>query len=132
MPRAMVCVMSVAGLLGCASNDTPQPRPVPPFSVDLKGVGTVSYDPARKTPVHAWAYCLRTVLDCAKPAADFATCVDRAPRCATATPWMGELGCCPAPCATAFHARTGTGAQPAEAFLSVFVEDASCMPGLAP
>lgn len=89
-------------------------------------------DPTLADPITAIGQCVDQVTYCYSPGTrSLDECVRSVRTCATSTPWMEVIGCCPEACQAGYAAARSAGAQPATALDSVFFEKPDCFPGVA-
>lgn len=86
-------------------------------------------DASQADIVTAYSECLHRIYDCNDAGKEMDKCVATAPICKTASPWVGEVGCCYAACKTQYAACRREGMTPHEAESQVFGVDGSCMLG---
>lgn len=92
--------------------------------------GNLEFDSTLKDPITAAGACMDWVISCVKPGErELDDCARSVPKCNTSTPWEEGAVCCPSACFDQYRAARLSGVQPARAFLTTYVGDASCFPG---
>ena len=93
---------------------------------------SLQIDLDRKNPITGWGQCTAWIAGCLNPEADhdLDDCALSVPTCATNEPWLEPQTCCPTACYVAYRNVRLAGAEQFEAFVSVYLEDGSCYPGL--
>lgn len=84
-----------------------------------------------RDPLTAVGACTRWVVGCVDPGnRSLDDCARSVPQCATDKPWEEETHCCPTSCFDNYATLREAGAEPIDAFDTVYFTDGSCFPGL--
>lgn len=104
--------------------DDPDPALLEP------GEPAIVVDPKSLDPGTTYADCLGMLQSCAMRTTTMDGCVDAAPVCATAEPWLRREYCCPAGAMDAYRAARADGTPWAAAFLDTVIDGIEHFPGL--
>jgi len=94
------------------------------------GNARIELDPSASDAITALGGCADLVSYCVSADASVATCVDRAPACATNQPWNESDACCPSACKDAFAKAVSKGEAELAAFDRLFFREPDCFPGV--
>ena len=102
------------------------------FPVDTgESQGHMEIQDDLRDPLTAMGACTRWVVGCVDPGnRSLDDCARSVPQCATDKPWEEETHCCPTSCFDNYATLREAGAEPIDAFDTVYFTDGSCFPGL--